>query len=142
MTPEWISAICGLVGAIIGGGCTLIGVRLSERRTKRSELLKLLVDQRIRLRSGKLRDLTELTADDHIRVLQAYIDFRSSLLLRCRPLDRVWRHYKGNSDDYLPLFHRISSRQTGEQSTEAISHHPDWKESCDRVNHFIDFLIQ
>jgi hypothetical protein len=143
MSPEWISAISGLVGAVIGGGCTIVAVRLAENRTKRSELLKLLIEQRVRLRTGKLRDLSALTADDHLGTLKAFIDLRSALFMpdERRAIDRVWRYYKGNGDVYIPIFHSQSVSYPTSHSVEVVSHHPTWKESCERVDAFISFLM-
>ena len=144
MSPEWISAKSGLIGAIIGGGCTIIAAQLAEKRTKRSELLKLLIDQRVRLRTGNLKDLSELSADDHLGTLKAYLDLRNACIMpeEQRALDRVWRYYKGNDDDYIPVFHRHSVRYPTERSVEVLSHRPTWSESCKRVDDFIAFLTR
>ena len=142
MQPDLISVISGLVGAVIGGMCTLFAVRMQENRTKRSELLMILVDQRVRLRRGKIKDLTALTSDDHLSVLKAYIDLRSALFFPDQrdELDRVWRDYKGNSDDYLPLYHTHTVSYPSERSIEVTSHHPSYEESCARIDKFIAFL--
>lgn len=144
---DYSNLISAIVGAGVAGVCSFLILYFSLQAGKKSELLKCLVEQRICLLEfpdNHLENLGKLTHDQRVSVITAYLDYRSSLWIRERreKLEKAWREYKGNIDDYHPSFNRSKVTWHSLQSVDSKMTSIDWNESKERLDQFIAFLTK
>ena len=130
----------GLLGALIGGLVTYFAVRQQAVIQRKSELRNILLEQRVAVRMAGHEDSKKKLAADYLRTLQAYENLKSLLYFRDRKrICECWRKYKGNIDDFVPLF-GIQTSYPSETSCTVTSHNYDRNEIMENIDFFLEYL--
>jgi len=128
----------GLIGALIGGFVTIYAVRHQVILQREADLRKLLIAQRMAVRMMGTIDAQTKQREDFLQIFQAYEDLRSICSFWTRKkLDRCWRVYRGNHEDFVALF-GIMTTQTTPTSAQVTSRSFDREEILANIDQLLE----
>jgi hypothetical protein len=127
----------GLLGALIGSFTAIYAVRHSVVLQCEADLRKLLIAQRMAIRMMGTIDAQKKQQEDFLPIFQAYENLRSVYgPVRRKRLDKCWREYRGNHEDFIALFGIVTTRRT-DTSIEATSRSFDREEIIANIDQLL-----
>jgi len=137
MTDFASNLASGLLGAILGSFTAIYAVRHQVVLQRESDLRRLLISQRMAIRMMGTIDAQKKQSEDFPSIFQSYEDFRSVCGSRKRKrLDSCWRKYRGNHEDFMPLFGTVTTK-VPETSIESTSRSFDREEIIANIDQLL-----